>query len=128
MHIKTNWLDAERTTQSLAQHINDAMALAGSDTAASLTHCRHAANYAHMLARFLDNLANGLAAEAPAERPVSQRGVEVEEHQKPTPLFLREQAPVAREPRVKEDRQRTVGDEDTGDEDTEWKTTLKGAK
>jgi len=62
---------------------------------------RDAAECAHTLARFLDNLANGLAAEPPAEPSVSLAGIDVEEHQ---------QAPVAREPRVKPERQRTVGD------------------
>jgi len=110
MHIKTNWLDVERMTQSLAQTINDAMALAGSDDETTLVNCRDAANYAHTLARFLDGIAHGLAAEPPAERPVSQCGIGVEEHQQPTPIFLREQAPVAREPRVQPEQHRTVGD------------------
>lgn len=61
--ITTNWLDAERMTAALTTSIVDCMALAGSDESETLIHCREAANYAHTLARFLENIADGLAAE-----------------------------------------------------------------
>jgi hypothetical protein len=79
MQIQTNWTDAERMAAALTTSIVDSMALAGSDASETLLHCREAAQYANTLARFLENIAEGLDGKVqPYEPPEIEKRLEAE--------------------------------------------------
>jgi len=63
MKIPMNFPDAERHVASLGLSITDAVAEAGADAERTLLCLREATGYAHVLARFLDNVTAAVAGE-----------------------------------------------------------------